>query len=411
MISNSPAGIIELGNIYIKCLIFQINNEGSIEILSTSTKLSKGIHNGVVVSLSEAANAIRSCIGEAEKKSTVSLKKIAVVLEQPEFLCTKFSKHRKINGSKIQKDDIDFLLKEAKKQVILNDEKHSIIHIFNHNYVVDGKTFLDEPIDVYADKLSHEMTFVTMPRNNIKNINQTFLECDIEVERYISSTFALAVKLLNENDLKFGSTLINIGFEKISLGLFRNLALVHSTTFPIGVNHLKKDIAKVCSLSLLESENIINEMDFSFKDNDHLFENNKFLKKIYFKDSNFRKISKSLILNVVKARLDEILEITKKQIFGIGLNSFFKKNLFITGGGSKLSNLEKYFSNFFQYNVNKLENTYDNKKESQNNGELDSCFGALKIIKEGWETEALPKPENKHRGKTSFFAKIFGKGA
>ena len=139
---------------------------------------------------------------------------------------------------------------------------------------MDGKTFLDEPIDVYADKLSHEMTFVTMPRNNIKNINQTFLECDIEVERYISSTFALAVKLLNENDLKFGSTLINIGFEKISLGLFRNLALVHSTTFPIGVNHLKKDIAKVCSLSLLESENIINEMDFSFKDNDHLFENN-----------------------------------------------------------------------------------------------------------------------------------------
>ena len=412
MISNNPVGIIELGNINIKCLIFQISNNNKIEILSTALTSSKGIHNGVIVNLASAANAIRSCIGEAEKKSTISLKKITVVLEQPEFLCTKFSKHRKINGSKIQKDDIDFLLKEAKKQVIFNDEKHSIIHIFNHNYIVDGKTFIDEPIGVYADQLSHEMTFVTMPKNNIKNINQTFLDCDIEVERYISSTFALAVKLLNDNDLKFGSTLINIGFEKISLGLFKNLALVHSTTFPIGINHFKKDIAKVCSLNLEESEHIINEIDFSFKNNEHLFEENKFLKEIYFKNSNFRKISKSLILNVVKARLDEILEIIKKQIFGIGLSSFFKKNLFITGGGSNLSNLENYCSNFFNYDVKKLSNSFDSEdSESQSENKFDSCLGALKIIKEGWETEALPKPGSKHREKTGFFAKIFGKRA
>ena len=64
-----------------------------------------------------------------------------------------------------------FLLKEAKKQLVLNDKKHSIIHIFNHNYIVDGKNFAEEPIDVYADYLSHEMTFITMPKNNIKNIS------------------------------------------------------------------------------------------------------------------------------------------------------------------------------------------------------------------------------------------------
>ena len=40
------------------------------------------------------------------------------------FLCTKFSKHKKIDGSKIHKDDIEFLLKEAKKQVILNDKNN-----------------------------------------------------------------------------------------------------------------------------------------------------------------------------------------------------------------------------------------------------------------------------------------------
>ena len=140
-----------------------------------------------------------------KKKQKYSLKKINVVFEQPEFLCTKFSKHKKIDGSKIHKDDIEFLLKEAKKQLILNDKNQSIIHIFNHNYIVDGKTFVEEPIGVYADSLSHEMTFITMPKNNLKNINQAFIDCDIEIERLISCTFALGVKLLNNKELEFGS--------------------------------------------------------------------------------------------------------------------------------------------------------------------------------------------------------------
>ena len=123
-----PIGIIELGNLNIKCLIFR-NNNNKTEILSTSTVLSEGIHNDIVTNLTKATNAIRSCISSAEKKAKILLKKINVVFEQPDFLCTKLSKHKKIDGSKIHKDDIDFLLKEAKKQLILNDKKQSIIHI------------------------------------------------------------------------------------------------------------------------------------------------------------------------------------------------------------------------------------------------------------------------------------------
>ena len=201
MNSEASIGIIQLGNINIKCLIFKINNKDISEILSTSVTRSEGIHNGTIVNLNKAARAIRSCISIAEKKAQIQLKKINVVLEEPEFLSTKFSKNKKINGSKIHKDDIDFLLREAKEQLILNDKKHSIIHIFNHNYIVDGKLFAEEPIGVYADSLSHEMTFITIPKNNLKNIKQAFIDCDIEVERVISNTFALGAKLLNNKEL------------------------------------------------------------------------------------------------------------------------------------------------------------------------------------------------------------------
>ena len=402
---KDPIGIIELGNLNIKCIIFRINNNNA-EILSTSITPSEGIHNDVVVNISKASKAIRSCISNAEEKAKILLKKINVVFEQPDFLCTKFSKNKKINGSKIHKGDIEFLLKEAKKQLVLNDNKKSIVHIFNYNYIVDGKTFVEEPIGVYADSLTHEITFISAPKNNLKNINQVFIDCDIEIERLISRTFALGVKLLNQKELEFGAAILDLGSEKISFGIFKNLALVHSITFPIGINHITKDISKVCSLNLYESENIRNNIDFLFQNSQKIFDENDYLKKIYFIDSGFRKISKNLILSVVKARLDEIFDILKKQLIVPGFYLASGINLLLAGGGSNLFNIEKCFINCFGSNVKKVDkNSSEKDRDLKEN--FASCLGALEIIKDGWETEAIPEAVNQNIEKISFFAKIF----
>jgi len=405
MSSENLVGVIELGNVNVKCLICKINEDNISEIISKSIANTQGIQNGTIVNLKKASDVIRTCINEAEKKANISLKKINVVIEQSEFLCTKLSKHRKINGSKIDKEDIEFLLKEGKKQVVHNDQKYSIIHIFNHNYIVDGKKFIEEPIDVYADSLSHEMTFITVPKNNIKNINQAFSDCDIEIERFISSIFALSVKLLKDSELKSGSILIDIGYEKISLGLFKNFALLHSITLPVGINHFIKDISKVCSLSLEDSELIVKKIDFTFENLNYFFDSNDNLKESFFSDSSFRKISKSLILNIIKYRFDEILEFIEKQIKLIEKKSNFSNDIIITGGGSNLINIDKYFSKFFKFEVKKIGQDKRNDKIENFN----ACLGALKIIKEGWETEAIPERSDFSNQKLSFFAKFFGK--
>ena len=404
---EDPIGIIELGDVNLKCLIFKINKENNLEILSSVVTESDGIQNELVVNLKKASNAIRLIISKAEKIANISLKKINVVFEQPDFLCTNFSKHKKIDGSKIQRHDIEFLLREGKKQLTLNDKTQSIIHIFNHNYIVDGKIFAEEPIEVFADTLSHEMTFITAPINNLKNINQAFIECDIEIERLISQTFALGAKLFDSNELRSGSVLINLESKKISLGIFKNLALVHSTTSSFGIDYITSDISKVCSLNLEEAEKITNNFDFSFQNNQNLFDENNYLKSIFFIKSNFRKISKKLILDVVKARLDEIFEMLKKQLFipGFNFNSGF--NFLLAGEGTKLSNLGIYTANFFSLNVNKID-LFNNKDHDDLEKNFASCFGALKIIKDGWETEAIPKIKEKNIGKIGFFSKIFG---
>jgi len=395
-------GIIELGNRNIKCVIFSTNQNNESEIISTAVATSEGIRNDVVENLSKASNAIRTCISSAEKKAKISLKRINVVFEQPDFLCTNFSKQKKIDGSKIHKDDIEFLLKEAKKQLILNDDKQSIIHIFNHNYIVDGKKFLEEPIGVYADLLTHEISFITTLKNNLRNLNQVFTDCDIEIERLISKTFASGVELLSNDEMQSGSILIDMGFEKISLGIFKNLALVHSVTFPFGINYIAKDISKVCSLTFKESKKIISDIDYLFKDSREVFDQEDYLKKTYFFESNFRKISKKLISDVIKARLDEIINMSKKNFVFPSFNSNLGTKILLIGNGTNLFNIKKYIFNSLGKNLTQI-----NSREILDEN-LASCLGAVKIVKDGWETEAIPSVGDRNIEKISFFAKIFG---
>ena len=86
MNSEEVIGVIELGNVKIKCVIFAEDRDGKLEILSSSINDSAGIHNGVIVNLDKASSVIRACISDAEKKAGNSLKKINVIIEQPEFL-------------------------------------------------------------------------------------------------------------------------------------------------------------------------------------------------------------------------------------------------------------------------------------------------------------------------------------
>ena len=77
------------------------------------------------------------------------------------------------------------------------------------------------------------------------------------------------------------------------------------------------------------------------------------------------------------------------------------------GGGSEVSNIEKYFINFFGLNI-KIQNKNTLEKDDSLEKNFASCLGAIKIIKDGWETEALPELETQSVIKTGFFAKIFG---
>jgi len=396
--------VIDLGTSNLKCAIFSFGRDGLPQLIGFSKKKSKGIHNSIIINLNDAIDSVRSCLVDAEKKSQINLNKINVLIDTTEIITTRLTKFKKINGSKIEKNDVDFLLKEAKKQVELNNPRLSNIHIFNYKYVVDNKLFKDLPLNIYVDRFSQENVFLSVPKNILKNISEIFHSCDIEIDKFISCSYASGICCFSQDQIDYGCGIVDMGYEKTSLALFKNSSLVYVSSFPIGSNHITKDISRGCYLSEIESELI--KKDISTIDNlDKELNNNGFLSDKYFSETKFRKISSKFVKDIISARLDEILNKIFKEINFLQTESI-KQNLILTGEGSKLNDLKKIV------NVKSPDYTFDanlgNFKHFGNvNRELLACYGAAKMLTEGFVSEAIAVPNKKQKDKNGFFTRIF----
>ena len=396
--------VIDLGTYNLKCAIFSFSSDGLPKLIGFSKTKTKGIHNSIIININDAINSVRSCLVEVEKKLQITLDKINVLIDPTEIITTRLTKTKKINGSKIEKNDVNFLLKEAKKQVEQNNSRLSSIHIFNYKYAVDNKFFKELPFNIYADQFSQENVFLSVPKNILKNISEVFHSCDIEINKFISCSYSLGICCFTQDQIDYGCGMVDIGYEKTSIAIFKDSSLIYAFSFPIGSNHITKDISRGCYLSKIESEFI--KKDISIINNlDDTLDKNEFLSDKYFSETKFRKISFKFVQDIISARLDEILNKIFKEINFLQAESV-KQNLIFTGEGSKLNDLKKIVNIKLSNNI--FDASLDNFKPFRNNDrELLACYGAVKILTEGFVSEAIAITNKSQKDKSGFFTRIF----
>ena len=404
MENKKVIAVIDLGTCNLKCAIFSFGNDGLPQLIGFSKKKTKGIHNSIIVNINDAIDSVRSCLVEVEKESQTTLDKINVLIDPTEIITTRLTKSKKINGSKIEKNDFSFLLKEAKKQVEQNNSGLFNIHIFNYKYVVDNKLFKELPFNIYVDQFSQENVFLSVPKNVLKNISEVFHSCDIEINKFISCSYSLGIGCFAQDQMDYGCGIVDMGYEKTSIAVFKDSSLIYASSFPIGSNHITKDISRGCYLSEIESELIKKDLSIINNSDDEL-NKNPFLSDKYFSKTKFRKISSKFVREIISARLDEILNKIFKEINLLQTESI-KQNLIFTGEGSKLNDLKKIanikFSNYI------FDDNLDNFKPFGNiDRELLACYGAVRILTEGFVPEAIAIPNKSQKEKSGFFTRIF----
>ena len=395
---NQEKLIAEIAEDKIRYVIYQQDEKLEYKILKKKISENIGIKQGKILDFHYTANKINQDLKDLEKESDKIFRNISIIVNEPEISCTNLSGFKKLNGSKVEKRDLDYLLNEGKSSISKNQEKNSILHILNSNFILDKIKKNKIPVDLHGDHLSLHMTFISLPTNNLKNIRALFSNSHLKIDRVISKPLACGIDLLNKNKGAKNFVLINFDKEASSISLYEDSSLVFLKIFPFGTNSIYRDIIQLCSLKEKEARIIINKLDLRNVEN----QKNKYVEKDLFTESEFKKLSINHLNNIVTARITEMSDyiFNKNKNLNYVNNKILRVHLFFEDK-SVLENLGKLFEKSL-----KIETTRTQIELLPLN-ELSALSGAAELIFKGWDKEAIPLIHKKKSMISSFFERFF----
>jgi len=396
---NKPYLIISLNENKIIFFVVSYNKNKDYKLIKNIIIDSNGIQNGKIIDIQLVVQIIKKNINFIEDELNHFFSDASVIINPINVNCLNISGYKRLNGSQVSKEDITYILNNIKKTISSNEDKHSIIHLFNSSFSLDSDNLENLPVGLFGEFYNQNMTFFLVNKNILKNLKLTFHNCGINIDRIILKPFAEGINFLLKNQNNKNFTSISFEGDRINVSLFKNKSYVFTQDFDFGIDLIIRDISKLCSLKISEVQFLLKEINLK-----STLENEKesCLNSKFFSSSPYRKIKHHLILDIITARLDELIEICYEK--NSNLNYFRNNNNII------YINIEKfeYFENiYFALQKNKLINTdfiFGRKIEESS---LFSLNGAADLIGKGWDKEAIPVVQTKRSLISTFFSRLF----
>ena len=387
----------EVNNKSIRYAVFNLSENLNYNLLTTKNSENNGIKKGDVIDIDLASEIISKDLKEIEKKIDKVFSNVNLIVNQRDMTSTYITSFKKLNGAKVEKRDIDYMLNEGKISIQKNQENNSIIHILNSNFYLDKKKRDKIPLNIFADHLGLQMTLISLPKNNIKNIKNLFENNDLKVDRLLCRPLTTGVNLISGNSKLKNFFLLNIDDELSTISIYENMSLVFFKTFPFGTNTIFRDLSQLCSIKDEDINSILTKINFDNIDKN----NSKYLDEKFFKDSQFTKLTLSHIKEIIETRVEEMM------------NHLFNKNSNIKYFKNKLSHLFVVFENkVFQEHFDKMFSGFlgiDSNKIALRLIKLEdlSLLGAAELAFKGWHAEAVPFAQEKKSLFTGVFSRFF----
>ncbi len=299
----------DYGSSKIRAVVFNKNNHN--EIFCEDNKLSSDCLNLDL--------EIQKIISSMEKNTNEYIDAINLMIDSSYMLTIAISVFKKLDGSRLKKEDIQFLIQEAKQQILRNYPNQNILHIIVKNYSIDGDNFIFLPHNKICSKLSLSITFICLPKNIIEKTKKLFSKLGISIDQFLCSSYAKASNYKNNFENSESILFVDMGFNRTSITFYEKNEFNFFEVLPIGGNHITKDISKILNIDHAKAEKI----KFNFD------------KKEIF--SNTTQASLELIQKIILSRTEEILELSIN--FIKSSTDFIDKSkikLVLMGEGSKI---------------------------------------------------------------------------
>ena len=124
----------------------------------------------------------------------------------------------------INKLDIDKLKSNMFKLITIPGEE--VIHVIPQEYTVDGEDGIDDPVGMAGVKLEANFHVIIAQVGAVKNIMKCVRRAGVNPKTLVLEPFASAVATLDEDELREGVALVDIGGGTTDVAIFLEILFV-----------------------------------------------------------------------------------------------------------------------------------------------------------------------------------------
>tara|TARA_Y100000590_G_C15663888_1_gene993740 strand:+ start:355 stop:1065 length:711 start_codon:yes stop_codon:yes gene_type:complete len=154
---------------------------------------------------------IKKSIFEIEKITNSFLNDLYLMIETTKSISIDLSLAKNNDLKKIQRKDVQYLIQDAKQQILRAHYDKDIAHIIVSNYIINNIKYDYLPINVNCEKFSIDIKFICFSKNLIKKLEKLFNNNQIYINKIICSNYAKSIdkNQSNTNICEFGLKLIH----------------------------------------------------------------------------------------------------------------------------------------------------------------------------------------------------------
>ncbi|MFT6331803.1 MAG: cell division protein FtsA [Lentimonas sp.] len=406
MISKNKGQIVaclDIGTTKLVCLIASINNKG-ITLLGYGYRESRGIVSSAISDMKLAQKAITNVICDAERMAGINIDELIIGLSGAETIAQQKVGKIKIAGDMVKSSDISNLAHQIRLAYIKANRE--IVHLMPLQYRIDDSSPVQNPRYMSGKFLSAKFNIVSGSLGTVKNIENCLKRCHLSVYNYICESYSSALCALSKNELSLGTVLIDIGGKDASFCVLMDGKLVYTGNFGAGGLHITKDIASILNINFDTAETIKN------LNNSLIISRIQERENINLTSEDFdifdsKRITKGMLRDIIKSRVEEILESVKKKLEKNGYGAAVISNVVLSGGSANIIGIDKLANKIFSKPVRiGYPAGINNIPEVFNDPSFCSAFGMLIFLKNVYSKD---KVKNSFETKNGFFGKIIDK--
>ncbi|MEE2807738.1 MAG: cell division protein FtsA [Verrucomicrobiota bacterium] len=341
---------LEIGTSKICVVVGEVDTDGSIKILGIGQAPSRGVRKGEIVDFETAQTCLHDALVQAEEKTDVMIGNVylAITGAHIESLCNRGS-IRIPDGpgsNEITEEDLDEV-RELARDVSL-PQQNVFLHSIIRDYCVDGQEKIQQPVGMLGKVVEADYHIIHGIKTRMQNTIRCVREIPIAVDEVVFSPIAAAQVMLSKEQKDRGALLIDIGGGTTDYVMYLGGSVAQSGCIAVGGDHITNDISMVMNVPLTRAERLKIEHGSVIVQGD---DQEEFI--VLEDDPHFSglEIDKIMLNQIINARVSETFQQLRERIMKNDDIEALGAGVFLTGGSSKLKEIDKLAEEIFSLPV------------------------------------------------------------